>query len=73
MLDQLRSDEGACVLYNRELLLLWQITPDDLERLPLVTYVLHQMPTAAQDGAYQIRINPHRSSAWIPYSANATP
>ena len=73
VLDQLRSDEGACVLYNRELLLLWQITPDDLERLPLVTYVLHQMPTAAQDGAYQIRINPHRSSAWIPYSANATP
>jgi hypothetical protein len=73
VLDQLESEERACVLYNRELLLLWQTTPETLARLPLVGYVLQQMPTAAENGAYQIRINPHRSSPWVPYFADTAP
>ena len=73
VLDQLRSDEGACALYNGELVRLWQTTSQDLARLPLVSYVLHEMPTAAEKGGYQIHANPQRHSAWIPYSAKATP
>lgn len=66
VLDLLQSEERACVVYNRELLEFWQTTPQDLARLPLANYILDEMPKAAEKGGYQIRINPHRNSPWIP-------
>ena len=72
ILDVLQSDPRACVLYNRELLELWQTTPQDLARLPLARYIMEEMPEAAEKGGYAIRISPHRNSPWAPYSANPT-
>jgi hypothetical protein len=64
VLDRLRSDPRACVLYNRDLLEFWQATPRDVSRLPLVHYILDEMPQAAEKDGYQIRVNPHRNVPW---------
>src|ERR1035437_1391229 len=71
ILDLLQSDPRACVLYNRELLEFWQTTAQDLAQLPLAVYILDEMPKAAEQGGYEIRINPHRNSLWVPYLASS--
>jgi len=72
VVDQLRSEERACVLYNRGVLEFFQTTPQDLARLPLARYI-DDMPKAAERGGFEIRIHPHRTSRWVVYSANGTP
>jgi hypothetical protein len=72
IIDQLKSDPRACVLLNPELLQSRQTTSQDLARLRWEKYLLSEMPKAAEKAGYEIRINPHRSSPWVPYSANAT-
>jgi hypothetical protein len=64
ILDLLQSDPRGCVLYNPQLLEFWQTTPDDLYKLPLAKYILDQMPRQVEDGGYQIRVSPSRTSPW---------
>jgi hypothetical protein len=73
ILEQLKSDPRSCAVYSRELLTLRQSTPQELARLPWAKYILFEMPKAAERDGYEIRINPHRSSAWIPYPAPTAP
>ena len=73
VLDQLKSDQRSCSLYSPDLLALRQSTPQEVAHLPWGNYILFEMPKAAERDGYEIHINPHRSSPWVPYSANLKP
>jgi hypothetical protein len=65
ILGALRSNPRACVLYNPNLLEFWQTTPEDLAQLPLANYILREMPVVVEEGGYQIRTSPNRTSPWV--------
>ena len=66
VLDRLQGDPRSCVLYSLPLLTLRQRTPQQQARLPWAKYALFEMPKAAERDGYEIRMNPHRGSPWVP-------
>ena len=34
-------------------------------KLPLANYILHEMPKVVEEGGYQVRTSPNRTSPWI--------
>jgi hypothetical protein len=71
ILQILRANSRACVVYNPKLVTFWEATKEDLDALPLARYVLYSMPKVSQMGSYEIRVHPERRTAWI--SIPATP
>jgi hypothetical protein len=70
ILEILKINQHACVVYNAKIAGDWETTKRDLDALPLARYILYEMPRASQRGAYEIRISPQRHSPWIEtYSA----
>jgi hypothetical protein len=65
ILQIIQADPRACVVYNSELVPFWRTTPQELRTLPLPSYILRDMPKAADRDGYEIRIHPNRNSAWI--------
>jgi len=65
ILDILQSNPRACVLYNKELARDEGSTTEELARLPLANFITDDMPKVAEEGDYEIRVNPRRNSPWI--------
>ncbi len=65
ILDILQSNPRACVLYNKELARGEGSTTEELARLPLANFITDDMPKVAEEGDYEIRVNPRRNSPWI--------
>jgi hypothetical protein len=64
ILDILRSDPRACVIYNKERASDWPLRAEQLSE-PLTHYILNEMSVVAVDDGYDIRVNPMRASPWI--------
>jgi hypothetical protein len=43
----------------------WQITPEEVAKSPLASYIADDMPKVAEAGGYEIRTNPGRNAPWI--------
>jgi len=73
ILDILQSNPRACVLYNKELVRFWGFTTEELERSLLTSYITNDMPRVAEEGGYEIRVNPGRNSPWIEITREIVP
>jgi hypothetical protein len=73
ILDILQSNPRACVLYNKALVGFWGSTTEELARLPLASYISDYMPIVAEEGRYEIRVNPTRNSPWIEVTREIVP
>lgn len=62
ILEILKMNPRACVLYNQGLTYFWELTSKDINESPLAHYIVADMTTMQQDGGYEIRVNPQRSS-----------
>ena len=65
ILELLQANPGACVLYSKEHMAFWQITPEEVAKSPLASYIADDMPKVAEAGGYEIRTNPGRNAPWI--------
>ncbi len=72
ILNLLQSNPGACVVYNKELVRSWQVTPEDVAKSPLASYIADDMPKVAESGAYEVRINPERNAPWIKVGSDSS-
>jgi F0F1-type ATP synthase membrane subunit c/vacuolar-type H+-ATPase subunit K len=73
ILDILQSNPRACVLYNKELVRFWGSTAEELSASPLASYITHGMPRVAEEGGYEIRVNPRRNVPWTEVSREVVP
>ncbi len=48
ILDLLKKDPKACVVYDEKNALWWGPTVQDMDALPLPHYIIHDMPKAAE-------------------------
>jgi hypothetical protein len=67
ILEIVRSDSRACAVVNRRLEHFWDMGEDEsgIAALPLVHFILTDMPKVGHVGEYEIRVNPHRTSPWL--------
>ena len=72
VLQILRANPRACAAYNAELSILWGASPQELEKLPLARYILHEMPVVSRREGYEIHVAPQRNSPWIEPVARST-
>ena len=65
ILDLLKKDPNACVVYNEKIALGWGPTVQDMEALPLPHHIIHDMPKVAERQGYEIHVHPQRTSPWV--------
>jgi len=65
VLTIIAADPRVCVILNRGILLFWDDDEAGLPALPLASYIMNDMPMVTKSGAYEIRVNPRRTSPWI--------
>ncbi len=65
ILDRLKKDPKACVVYNEKNALWWGPTVQDMDALPLAHYIIHDMPKVAERQGYEIHVQPQRTSPWV--------
>lgn len=58
ILDIVKSNQRACVIYNKDLARLWGLDTAELLSSPLARYIILKMPTIAKRDGYEIRIHP---------------
>jgi len=65
ILRKLQSNRRACAVVQLELAGAWDVTGEEMEKLPLARYILHDMRSVAERDGYEIRVHPLRSSPWV--------
>ena len=65
ILDRVRANPRACVVYNRDLSGFWGMTREDEQASLLGRYITREMAAAARYGAYEIRVTPERTAPWV--------
>jgi hypothetical protein len=65
ILDLLKKDPKACVVYNEKIAVWWGPTVQDMDALPLAHYIMHDMPKVAEREGYEIHVHPQRASPWV--------
>jgi hypothetical protein len=66
ILGILKANSRACAILNRPLVRFWDSDERAVAALPLARYVMTDMPKITGFGEYEIRVNPHRLSPWLP-------
>jgi hypothetical protein len=65
ILDLLKKDTKACVVYNEKIALWWGPTVQEMNTLPLAHHIIHDMPKVAERQGYEIHVHPQRTSPWV--------
>jgi hypothetical protein len=67
ILDALRANQRACVIYNPRSGWFLGSTPETLAvSSGLVAYIVYEMPGVVERDGYEIRVHPQRRSSWLP-------
>jgi hypothetical protein len=65
ILNIMKANSQTCAILNRSIMGTWANDEAGVAALPLARYVMTDMPKIAEFGEYEIRVHPHRSSAWL--------
>jgi hypothetical protein len=65
ILDILRGNRKACVLYNQSVMEFWGVSREEALASPLARYILLEMRTAAERDGYEIKVHLDRGQPWI--------